>query len=186
MRVLNFEQSGCPAWALDMLEELEQDTKNVTRNNVYDRLAMALNADDLLRNKYPHLINFALESVMHEITFKRPKNKASKQDQETRRKLKILFEVLQQELKRLLAEEAGDGKFTYTFQYIAKEQGIQDYTPIPKEGEGKLYDRIGKAWWGDPKEGIDHDKVKQYLVGNKPNRNAKRIFHNFIPVQIPT
>ena len=40
MRVLNFEQSGCPSWALDILEELKQDTNNVTRNNVYDRLAM--------------------------------------------------------------------------------------------------------------------------------------------------
>lgn len=183
MRVLNFEQCGCPSWALDILEELKQDINNVTRINVYDRLAMALNEDQLLRDKYPHLINFALESVMHEITFKRPKNKASKQDQEARRRIKILFQVLHQELKRLLAESAGDGKFSYAFQYIAKEQGIQDYTPIPKEGEGGLYARIGKAWWGDE---IDHDKVKQYLVGIKPNKNAKRIFHDFIPVKIPT
>ena len=179
----NIDQSDCPHWALDMLEELKQDTKNVTRNNVYLRLAMALNADDLLRDKYPHLINFALESVMHEITFKRPKNKASKQDQEARRRLKILFQVLHQELKGLLAENTEDGKFTYTFRYIAKEQGIQDYTPITKEGEGGLYGRIGKAWWGD---GIDHDKVKQYLDGIKANKNAKRIFHDFMPVKIPT
>ena len=180
----NIDQSDCPHWALDMLEELKQDTKNVTRNNVYDRLAMALNADDLLRDKYPHLINFALESVTHEITFKRPKNKASKQDQEARRRVKILFQVLHQELKRLLTDNAVNGKFTHTFQYLAKEQGIQDYIPIPKEGEGGLYGRIGKAWWGDTEEGFYDDTVKKYLVGKKPNKNAQRIFHDFLPVKI--
>lgn len=184
MKATDIKQTDCPTWAFDLLEELNQDTNNITKNNVYDRLVIALKNDEILMRNYPNLINFTIEAILHDITYKRPRNKVSKQESETRRRLKILFQVLHEELNKLLNANKNDANYTYVFQYIAKEQGITNYTLPKKDGADGLYELIGKAWWSNPNDAIDYDKVKQYIDGEKGNKYAKRIFRDFIPVKI--
>lgn len=63
MRVLNFEQSGCPALFLDMLEELGVNLTNITPNNIEDKLLTAIKESERLQADYPHLKTFLLYQV---------------------------------------------------------------------------------------------------------------------------
>lgn len=63
MRVLNFEQSGCPALFLDMLEELGVNLTNITPKNIEDMLLTAIKESERLQADYPHLKTFLLYQV---------------------------------------------------------------------------------------------------------------------------
>lgn len=187
MRIItDIKKAGCPSWALDILEELGHETTHVTTKNVYDMLSMAIKKNEILSTKFPHLLDFLLQAVINEIVFKPERGKIGKREIKTKKKLKALFELLNEELKIKNSSLEPNYKYKYVPKYVAEEMGITSFEPIQKSGDGHLFHKLGEKWEKlDPEEQYSEEVVKQYVDGKHGNKYAKRILSTFIPVKIP-
>lgn len=178
----NIDQSDCPHWALDLIEELGADSTEVTRKNLYQSLSIALINNELMNKKYPQLMEIVQIAVIKEITFKPTSMKAGKQKTDARRKILLMVKLLNAITRDLLASVKKGDRFTYVPQYIADAKKQKGKSAIKPES---FYKALASAWDLDQGSHADADSymsIKQFI---RENENAHLIYKSFIPIKVP-
>lgn len=178
----NINQTDCPHWALDLIEELGGDSAEVTRKNLFQSLSTALANDELINEKYPQLVEIVQIAVIKEITFKPNYNSAVKQKNDSRRKMSLMIKLLNANLRDLLDGIQKGDRFTYVPQYIADTKGLLGAKAIKPE---TFYKALACAWDLDQGSDPDADSYVNIKGFIKDNKTARLIFKSFTPIKVP-